>query len=306
MNTLQTNTNDYLEFCRHQKQLDKKTLKAYRIDLNQFCQQIQADTPSHITTNMLESYIATLHEQFKPKTAKRKIASMKAFFHYLEYRNILEVNPFNKIQTKFREPLILPKTIPLHTIEVLLSYMYRQKDAAQSAYQHRCILRDISAIELLFSTGMRISELCSLKPADIDLYDGNILIYGKGAKERMIQIGNENVTHILEEYQYEYQNQIKSCGYFFVNRIGVRLSEQSVREIIKKYTCAAGIELHITPHMFRHSFATSLLEADVDIRYIQKMLGHSSINVTEIYTHVAMEKQKNILMTKHPRKDFKI
>lgn len=306
MNTLQTNTNDYLEFCRHQKQLDKKTLKAYRIDLNQFCQQIQADTPSHITTGMLESYIATLHEQFKPKTAKRKIASMKAFFHYLEYRNILEVNPFNKIQTKFREPLILPKTIPLHTIEVLLSYMYRQKDAAQNAYQHRCILRDISAIELLFSTGMRISELCSLKPADIDLYDGNILIYGKGAKERMIQIGNENVTHILEEYQHEYQNQIKSCGYFFVNRIGARLSEQSVREIIKKYTCAAGIELHITPHMFRHSFATSLLEADVDIRYIQKMLGHSSINVTEIYTHVAMEKQKNILMTKHPRKDFKI
>lgn len=306
MNTLQTNTNDYLEFCRHQKQLDKKTLKAYRIDLNQFCQQIQADTPSHITTNMLESYIATLHEQFKPKTAKRKIASMKAFFHYLEYRNILEVNPFNKIQTKFREPLILPKTIPLHTIEVLLSYMYRQKDAALSAYQHRCILRDISAIELLFSTGMRISELCSLKPADIDLYDGNILIYGKGAKERMIQIGNEDVTHILEEYQHEYQNQIKSSGYFFVNRLGVRLSEQSVREIIKKYTCAAGIELHITPHMFRHSFATSLLEADVDIRYIQKMLGHSSINVTEIYTHVAMEKQKNILMTKHPRKDFKI
>lgn len=306
MNTLQTNTNDYLDFCCHQKQLDKKTLKAYRIDLKQFCQQIQADTPSHITTDMLESYIATLHEQFKPKTAKRKIASMKAFFHYLEYRSILEVNPFNKIQTKFREPLILPKTIPLHTIEVLLSYMYRQKAAAQSAYQHRCILRDISAIELLFSTGMRISELCSLKPADIDLYDGNILIYGKGAKERMIQIGNEDVTHILEEYQHEYQNQIKICGYFFINRLGVRLSEQSVREIIKKYTCAAGIELHITPHMFRHSFATSLLEADADIRYIQKMLGHSSINVTEIYTHVAMEKQKNILMTKHPRKDFKI
>lgn len=97
---------------------------------------------------------------------------------------------------------------------------------------------------------------------------------------------------------------IQTCGYFFVNNLCHRLSEQSVREMINRYTELAAIEMHITPHMFRHSFATFLLEADVDIRYIQEMLGHSSIHVTEIYTHVAMSKQKDILTTKHPRRNF--
>ena len=101
-------------------------------------------------------------------------------------------------------------------------------------------------------------------------------------------------------------NEIQRCNYFFVNQSGRPLSDQAVRRMINKYTSLAAIELHITPHMFRHTFATSLLEADVDIRYIQEMLGHSSINITEIYTHVAMSKQRDILTTKHPRKDFHI
>lgn len=157
---------------------------------------------------------------------------------------------------------------------------------------------------MLFSTGMRISELCSLKQQDIDLYEKNILIYGKGAKERKIQIGNDDVVSILSEYQKVCTNDIQNCGYFFTNRLQKRLSEQSVRDMINKYSSLAAIDMHITPHMFRHSFATYLLEADVDIRYIQEMLGHSSINITEIYTHVAMSKQKDILTTKHPRKKF--
>ena len=99
---------------------------------------------------------------------------------------------------------------------------------------------------------------------------------------------------------------MQNCDHFFVNQAGRPLSDQSVRRMINKYTSLAAIELHITPHMFRHTFATSLLEADVDIRYIQEMLGHSSINITEIYTHVTMSKQRDILVAKHPRKDFHI
>ena len=98
----------------------------------------------------------------------------------------------------------------------------------------------------------------------------------------------------------------KSCGHFFANQNGKELSDQAVRRMINRYTSLAAIDLHITPHMFRHTFATSLLEADVDIRYIQEILGHSSINITEIYTHVAMSKQRDILTTKHPRKDFQL
>ena len=153
---------------------------------------------------------------------------------------------------------------------------------------------------------MRISELCSLKISDVNLYDGTILIYGKGDKERRIQIGNDSVIHILTEYKDNFSTERKSCNYFFVNQSGKALSDQSVRRMINKYTALASIEQHITPHMFRHTFATSLLEADVDIRYIQEMLGHSSINITEIYTHVTVAKQRNILATKHPRKDFHI
>ena len=153
---------------------------------------------------------------------------------------------------------------------------------------------------------MRISELCALRKEDVNLINRNILIYGKGSKERHIQIGSDAVYHILTEYRNIFHQEIDACGHFFVNQSGRPLSDQTVRRTIRKYASLAGIEMRITPHMFRHTFATSLLEADVDIRYIQEMLGHSSIHITEIYTHVAMAKQRDILTTKHPRKDFRV
>ena len=209
--------------------------------------------------------------------------------------------PFAKLDIRFREAKLLPKTIPFHSIQTFLSTLYAQKEEAKSQYQLRCCIRDIAVIELLFATGVRISELCSLKPSDIDLKSSNILIYGKGSKERILQIGNPEVISALNTYQEAFQKDIEICGYFFVNRLGHKLSDQSVRFMISRYAGLAGLSQHITPHMFRHSFATLLLEQDVDIRYIQKMLGHSSISTTEIYTHVSNTKQKDILMHKHPR-----
>lgn len=306
MNNLQTLIENYLEYCKVQKQLDSKTLKAYQIDLKQFANQLLPYTIDQIDAKVLEDYIATLHKQYSPKTVKRKIASTKAFFHYLEYKDVINQNSFNKIQIRFREPVILPKTIPLHTIEKFLSIIYRQLSTAKTTYQKRNALRDAAVIELLFATGMRISELCSLKCSDINLYDKTILIYGKGNKERIIQIGNDDVVHILEEYKDNFYKEILNCNHFFANQSGNALSDQAVRRMINKYCNIASIDLHITPHMFRHTFATSLLEADVDIRYIQEMLGHSSINITEIYTHVTTAKQRDILVNKHPRKNFNI
>lgn len=316
MDNLKTLIENYLEHCTTQKCLDEKTLKAYRIDLRQFSEQISTketsdndtvpDEVTEITSSMMEKYIASLHQQYKPKTAKRKIASLKAFFHFLEYKEYISQNPFNRIQLHFREPAKLPKTIPLPTIEALLSTIYSQHRNARTEYQRSSSLRDAAVIELLFASGMRISELCSLHPGDVNLNDGTILIYGKGDKERRIQIGSEAVLNILREYHTTYNKEITQCCHFFANKSGTPLSDQAVRRMINKYTSLAAIELHITPHMFRHTFATSLLEADVDIRYIQEMLGHSSINITEIYTHVAVAKQRDILISKHPRKDFKI
>lgn len=306
MNNLQLEIQNYLNYCQYQKRLNEKTLKAYRIDLRQFHNSISVSDISGITSLVLENHISTLHQTFKPKTVKRKIASIKAFFHYLEYKELIDRNPFSHMHIKFREPVILPKTIPLPIIETLLSTTYKCQKEASTIYQKRNALRDAAVIEILFSTGMRISELCSLKPMDIDFYEQAILIYGKGAKERRIQIANNDVLSILIAYKKNFKTEIESCNHFFVNQSARPLSDQAVRRMINKYTSLAAVELHITPHMFRHTFATSLLEADVDIRYIQEMLGHSSINITEIYTHVAMAKQRDILTTKHPRRDFVI
>ncbi len=306
MKTLQNLIENYINYCQHQKQLDSKTLKAYRIDLMQFSNAIATENVYDITSTLIEDFIRQLHQKYKPKTVKRKIASLRAFFRHLEYKEIIEYNPFHKIQIRFREPFTLPKTIPLHTVEVFLATIYQQHALAKTEHQKKCTLRDIAVMELLFATGMRISELCTLKSTDIDLYDKTILIYGKGAKERRLQIGNNDIIEILKEYKDVYNNEISNCQHFFATSSGNSLSDQSVRRMINKYVNLACIDMHITPHMFRHTFATSLLEADVDIRYIQEMLGHSSINITEIYTHVAMSKQREILTTKHPRNQFLI
>ena len=136
MNNLSSIITEYLDYCHSQKCLDEKTLKAYRIDLRQFAEFVDSVSSldiSLITPSIVESYIGTLHSAYKPKTAKRKIASLKALFHYCEYKDIIERNPFSKIRTRFREPIILPKTIPLTTVETFLSTIYAQRTSAKTA-----------------------------------------------------------------------------------------------------------------------------------------------------------------------------
>ncbi len=293
--------NRYLEYCQYQKKLNTKTLKAYRIDIKQFQKFIET-TDENITRSNLAAYAAHLHKKYKPKTVKRKIASIKAFCSWMEYEDIIQENPFSKINLKFHEPKILPKTIPLDVIQVLLKTAYAEAVNEQyTPYQIQVCLRDIAVLELLFASGMRVSELCSLKVEDINLDNGQVRIYGKGAKERIVNIANPDVLTALRKYKSAFLQQIEDNGHLFVNREHNRLSEQSVRAIINKYAKKANIYRHLTPHMFRHSFATLLLEEDVDIRYIQQILGHSSITTTQIYTHVSTKKQKDILSLKHPR-----
>jgi integrase/recombinase XerD len=206
-----------------------------------------------------------------------------------------------KIKTKFQIPQMLPRTIPLAIIESILRAAYQELKQARTVYARNTALRNVTMLELLFATGLRVSELCSLNADYVNLNNGSILIMGKGAKERVLQIGNPEVISILKRYAEENAVHIHKAGYFFVNRLSSRISEQSVRSLIKRLCAKAAIGQHITPHMFRHSFATLLLEEDVDIRYIQRMLGHSSILTTQIYTQVTVEKQRQILTTKHPR-----
>ena len=299
---LQDKVKPYLEYCTYRKELDAKTVKAYRIDLTQFFSYVQSTEPEKET---IEQYITELHKKYKQKTIKRKIASIKAFYSYLEEEELVEQNPFRKIKVKFKETIILPRIIPREEIEQLLNYIYASLSSL-SGIQYKHSLRDAAVIEVFFATGARVYEISNIRVENINLNSGLIRIMGKGGKERYIQISNTAVLDILRKYYAENEPEIKKSGYFFINNRGNRYTEQSIRLMLKKYTLKAGIQRKITPHMFRHSFATYLIEEGVDVSCVQQILGHSSIKTTQIYIHVAAKKQADILRELHPRNNMNI
>lgn len=305
MTDLKKNIDDYLDNCSYMKGLSSKTIKVYSIDLRQFSEFCTDKNWNEKET--IEEYIKALYSNVKPKTAKRKIACLKAFFHYLENSDLVLSNPFYKIIIKRREPIILPKVIPVPTLTKMLEVAYkRHGEKGHSDCFYKFTVRDIAVMELLFATGVRVYELCNLKPDDVSIKGRYIKVYGKGSKERYIQLTNKDVVAALRYYQKVYATEIEMEGNYFINNRGSKISEQSVRFMIAKYANIADSSLHITPHMFRHTVATLLLEEGVDIRHIQELLGHSSITTTQIYTHINMKAQKKILTKKHPRNKLKV
>lgn len=294
----------YLGECKTRKNLNQKTIKAYAIDLQQFMEYAEE---KECTKELINQYFDCLYERYsKPKTVKRKIASIRALFNFLSYEDYITTNPFEKIRIQFKEPKILPRTIQMSYMKKIIEVSYQKIKDSSTDYKEKHAVRNAAVIELLFSTGIRVSELCNIKRKEINLEEGELLIFGKGAKERMLQIGNENVLKILKSYATLYEDNLKDSEYFFLNKNKERLSEQSVRILLKTLETEIGLDQHITPHMLRHTFATQLLEEDVDIRYIQRILGHSSISTTQIYTHVSSHKQKEILVMKNPRNAIEI
>ena len=292
----------YLEYCEYRKELDRKTLKAYRIDLRQYFEYICVDEPDK---EKIEEYVTHLHKSYKQKTVKRKIASIKAFYNYLEETEIIAESPFRKIKVKFKETVTLPRIIPREEIEKLLNHMYQCLNENDKA-SRKFMLRDVAVIEVFFATGARVYEISNIRDDSINLNTGLIRLMGKGGKERYVQISNTSILEVLKKYYDENEQSIKKSGYFFVNNRESRYTEQSIRLMLKKYTKQAGIERNITPHMFRHSFATYLIEEGVVVSCVQQILGHSSIKTTQIYIHIAAKKQAEILKELHPRNNMKI
>lgn len=292
----------FLFHCQYEKGLSEKTTTAYQTDLRQFNNYISnscSDNILNICKDDLKGYMLHI-SGLKPKTVKRKVASLKAMFNFWEYEEENFVTPFRKMRVRIKEPQTLPTVMTLDEINRILKLLYKEMDSNNKTknYAYTAQVRDIAIIELLFATGVRVSELCSITCENIDLKRGSLKIVGKGNKERIIQICQPEVISALKRYVKLF----KPTTYFFINRLGNTVSAQSVRTLVMNIAQKAGINKNITPHTFRHSFATLLLEADVDIKYIQNLLGHSSIVTTQIYTHVNLNKQKKILSTKHPRK----
>lgn len=302
--------NDFINHCIYEKNLSPKTIKAYKIDLMQlqnfFVKNEYSPAISDVTKHELREFLISITE-LKPKSVKRKIAVIKAMFNYLEFEDIININPFRKMRIKIREPKVLPKAMNKSEVFNILKTAYKQISSGNTltSYSYADKLRNLVVIELLFTTGARVSEIADLKKENININSGLIKIKGKGNKERIINICNKETLKILQDYYKLFKNKIESSGsYFLINRLGNKLSDQSIRTIVRKLAANSSIQKNITPHMFRHTFATLLLEKDVDIKYIQTMLGHSSILTTQIYTHVNNTKQKQILKSKHPRKDL--
>lgn len=296
MSSLTAQIAQYLHTCEFEKKLSPDTLKAYRIDLTQFAAFAQDAVVDKV---LLGQYAAYMNQTFAPRSVKRKLASIRAFYGALEEQEGIGENPFRRFHLRIIYPKELPRTISAGTVEALL----RDAHGEYRRDGDRWALRDALALELLFSTGVRVSELCGLSTETFQLEGGSLrlLIHGKGNKERVLQIATPEILALARQYLAAFQTEIAQSGAILMNRRGRPLTTQGVRQLICRRANAVAAKGRITPHMFRHTFATALLDAGMDIRYIQSLLGHSSISTTEIYTHVATAQQSLLLAQKHPR-----
>jgi integrase/recombinase XerD len=309
---LQEAISQFLFHCRYEKNLSPKTLKAYSIDLRQFreylAEHLEIATLPAVDKTALRAYIKSLFGPLKEKSVKRKVATLKALFHFLEREDAIAVNPFRKMEVRIKETHRLPRTIPLQDLKRLFKHLYRLKQdhPDSGSYAYKALVRDIAVLEILFATGARVAEVCNLKDEDVDLRRGRVKILGKGGRERILQLCDEEALACLRDYHALWRPGTADSGYLFHNRLGSRLSEQSVRSMLRRCAAGAGVEGKVTPHMLRHSLATLLLEEGVDIRYIQTLLGHTSITTTQIYTEVQDHHQRRILTTRHPRRKLRL
>lgn len=305
MQTLRNSIEVFLTHCEFERNFSFHTTKAYRLDLAQFTrvaiERCHSDDVTQVDRSDIREYARSLHH-YKPRTQRRKLAALKSLFGFLEREGLLKSNPARNLRLEIRVGRILPRTVSLSVLQTFFRQVYANRASVVEETQAcRRAIRDVALFELMFSTGMRVSEISNLQVTTVDLDRGAVLIRGKGNKERLIPICDNEVHSALIAYIGLESTRREADAFFFTNRFGGRLSEQSIRMALKRHAKAAGIE-KITPHIFRHTVATMLLEQGVDLRFIQMFLGHSSIVTTTIYAHVNDKSQRDVLSQRHPRR----
>jgi len=267
----------FLKSCE-EKGLDEKTLKAYQIDLEGY----SAFSDDKMGKGVLISYIEYLNEKYKAATVRRKVMSLKAYFGFLTETGVISDNPFHQIKAQFDEQPIKTKVLKPDCIAEILDFAYKAIEYAETEYQSAAAHRDVAVLELLAGTGICVSELCSLKAQNVNLTAGIIRI-GKGKRTRVLKIENKKIISALKAYKKRFNEDIETSKFFFINRLGIRLSEQSVRFMLKRYGNEAGCG-NVTPLNIRRSFAVNMLNENADIRDVQRILGHSTVLLTENFT----------------------
>ncbi len=285
--------NKFLEYLENQKNYSKNTLKSYKKDILQFIQFLKEEKISDFGRVEYDDFIKFIgklkNEGFKEKSIGRKVASIKSFYKFLLSRKYINKNPALLIQSP-KVPEKLPNFLTYNEVLKILETTSNKKDWK--------FLRDRAIIEILYSTGIRVGELANLKIEDINFVDEIIKVKGKGKKERIVPVGKPALNCLME---YIEKRPNKKEKFLFINKYGKRLTERSIERIVKKYSLISGINKKVTPHTLRHTFATHLLDRGADLRMVQELLGHERITTTQIYTHLTVEKLKEIYDKFHPR-----
>jgi integrase/recombinase XerD len=280
-----------------EKGLSKKTIEAYSHDLNRFVDHLRnkgiPDVEKAGKLDMRAFLISLKRQGLSSRTIARNLVALRTFFRFLIQEGGLEVSPAEELESPATAKK-LPEILTVKEVERLLE---------QPNTQTLLGMRDRAMLELLYATGMRVSELVQLPMNQMNLEGGYVLLYGKGSKERVVPLGSEAMKWATL-YMKTTRGKLtkgKESPFLFINRSGKSMSRQRVWKSMKEYGLKAGIKKRIAPHLLRHSFASHLLERGADLRSVQMMLGHSDISTTQIYTHVAGERLKKIHQRHHPR-----
>lgn len=294
---MESYVNEFINYLAVERGLAQNTLESYGRDLRQFntfLQNSQLDFIRNSNRDTILSYLNSLQVKGRAvSTISRNLAAIKSFYQYLVREHHIEKDPAVNLESPKLEKK-LPKILTITEVEELL----KQPNAFQPTG-----LRDKAMLELLYATGIRVSELISLNISDVNLDMGYIKCYGKGAKERIVPLGSIAAKCVQEYIGKGRPKLVRTYEEpsLFVNHHGNRLTRQGFWKIIKKYALEASITKEITPHTLRHSFATHLLENGADLRSVQEMLGHADISTTQIYTHVTKNRLKEVYDKTHPR-----
>lgn len=285
----------FIDHLRLERGLSDNTVQSYSRDLNRFLGYLdnRKISPLEATREHIQQYLGSLRGSLSARSLARNLSSIKMFFRFLIIEGKMENNPSRLVPAP-KLPKRLPKTFSLEEVERLLAAPDPSTPAG---------LRDQAMLELLYATGLRVSELTGLNVSNLNLEAGFIRTFGKGSKERMVPVG-EKALESVRRYLHEARPGLlkgRSSSRLFLNARGKPLSRQGFWKIIRKYGILAGIKNEITPHGLRHSFATHLLEGGADLRAVQIMLGHADISTTQIYTHVTGERLRRVHEKYHPR-----
>ncbi len=296
---METYLQDYLISLRVERNLSQNSIDAYRRDLNRYVHFLVNDlnisAVKDINYGHIRTYIRNLNDlQLAPASVRRNFSSIRSYHAFLSAEKKVDFNPSQMLDAP-KLPQKLPKVLSVAEIDIILNCI---------PTTHALYRRDLAILEMLYSCGLRVSELCNLNSQDLLLDSELIRIMGKGSKQRLVPVGKKAQLYLNDYLKYLRPQLVEwkpNEGTVFLSRNGRALTRMAVWLILKKWVLASGIKKEVSPHTFRHSFATHLLEGGADLRMVQEMLGHSDISTTQIYTHLDKEHLKEVHRTFHPR-----